>query len=304
MTVLIDGIGSGYFVSAPYRRLRRNGVKVRRFMHSALPWRMPFLNLRTHKKILVVDGRVAFTGGMNLAAENLVALAPRHPVRDLHFRVAGPVVAQLTTAFLEDWQFVAGEDPDDAPWFPSLAEAGPAVARVVTSGPDQDLEKIEFIIMEAIACARQTIHVATPYFLPDERLVTALNLAALRGVRVDIVMPARSNHRMVDWAARANAGPLLAGGCRIWLGPPPFDHSKIMVVDGSWCLIGSSNWDMRSFRLNFELCMEVYHDGLATTLESIVANAMHQQLTVADLDARSLPTRLRDAGVRLMLPYL
>ncbi len=302
--VLLDGIGSGYFVSPAYRRLRRHGVPVWRFMHSALPWRMPFLNLRTHRKVLVVDGRLAFTGGMNLAAENLLARTPREQVRDLHFRVTGPVVAQLTAAFLEDWVFAGGAEPDDAAWFPKLDAAGTAVARVVTSGPDQDLEKIEFVVMQALACARQSIQVVSPYFLPDERLVTALTLAAMRGVAVDIVMPERSNHRVVDWAAHANAGPLLAQGCRIWLSPPPFDHAKIMVVDGAWSLIGSSNFDMRSFRLNFELCMEVYDDTLAAALRAAAAGRRGRKLTERDLAARKLPIRLRDAAARLMLPYL
>ena len=112
--------------------------------------------------------------------------------------------------------------------------------------------------MQAIACARSSLYVMTPYFLPDERLLNALSLAAMRGVVVHVVMPRRSNHRFVDWAARQNIGSMLKDGVNVWLGPPPFRHTKIMVVDGEWALIGSANWDMRSFRLNFELCMEVY----------------------------------------------
>jgi cardiolipin synthase len=144
----------------------------------------------------------------------------------------------------------------------------------------------------------------TPYFLPDERLITALALAAMRGVAVDLVIPSRSNHVLVDWACRANIGPLLADGVRIWRSPPPFHHSKMMVVDEEWCLIGSCNWDIRSFRLNFELCMEVYDRGLAATLIALMNQSRDSELTQADLDARPLPVRMRDAGARLMLPYL
>ena len=302
--VLIDGIGSGYFHSPAYRRLRANGVPCGLFMHSLLPWRMPFLNLRTHKKILVVDGSLGFTGGMNIGAENMLSTKPRHPVRDTHFRVRGPVVAQLMSAFASDWTFVTNEPVDGPIWFPPLHAAGEAMARVVTSGPDQDVEKIELIVLQAIGCARRSVRVMTPYFLPDERLITALALAAMRGVAVDVVVPAASNHRYVDWATHANIGPMLAEGARIWLGPPPFDHSKLMVVDGEWCLIGSANWDMRSFRLNFELCMEVYHCDLADTLEGMMAARRTERLTEQDIAARPLPVRLRDAGVRLMLPYL
>jgi cardiolipin synthase len=144
----------------------------------------------------------------------------------------------------------------------------------------------------------------TPYFLPEDRLVTALILASLRGVGVDIVLPERSNHRLVDWATRAHVSPLLRSGCRIWLNPPPFDHSKAMVVDGAWCLIGSSNWDMRSFRLNFELNMEIYDDEVAREVGREITKRQGRRLLRAELERRSFPVRLRDAGVRLLLPYL
>ncbi|HET6607582.1 MAG TPA: phospholipase D-like domain-containing protein [Rhodopila sp.] len=302
--VLIDGIGGGWFGSRAYKRLRRARVPVARFMHSLWPWRMPFLNLRTHKKVLVVDGARGFAGGMNIGAENLVATGPRHPVRDSHFAFDGPAVAQLADAFACDWEFVVGETLEGDLWFPGLVEAGEAVARVVTSGPDQDLEKIEFVTMHAIACARRSVQVVTPYFLPDERLVTTLTLAAQRGVAVDVLVPERSNHRVVDWAMRANVAPLLRAGVRIWRNPPPFDHSKVMVVDGEWCLIGSANWDARSLRLNFELNVEVYHDDLADRLSALIARNRAHPFTLAELDRRILPTRLLDAGLRLLLPYL
>ena len=302
--VLIDGIGGGYFASPAYHRLRRGGVPAARFMHSLLPWRMPFLNLRTHKKILVVDGTTGFSGGMNISALNLLASRPRNPVRDTHFRWSGPVVRQLTEAFAEDWEFATDEALDGPAWFPGQAEAGGAVVRVVTSGPDQDLEKILFLVLSAVSCARESICLLTPYFLPEERLVTALALAAMRGVAVDVIVPARSDHRVFDWATRAQVGPMLDHGCRLWLNPPPFDHSKIMVVDGVWCLVGSSNWDMRSLRLNFELDLEAYHTPLAAELQALMRRNMGGQVTAADLERRRLPMRLRDAAVRLLLPYL
>ncbi len=302
--VLVDGIGSGYFFSPTYERLRRHGVPAVRFMHALLPWRMPFLNLRTHKKILGVDGRIAFTGGLNIGGENLLATQPHHPVRDTHFRLEGPVVAQLIEAFAQDWLFAAGEDLAGEAWFPSLDAVGEAAARVILSGPDQDLEKIEFMILEAISCARQSVKVATPYFLPDDRLVTALALAAMRGVEVEVIVPARGNHPIVDWAMRAQIGPLVDAGCRIWRSPPPFDHSKLMTVDGIWCLIGSANWDMRSFRLNFELNMEIYHADVVRQIDQLMAARHGTEITASELDGLPLPVKLIDSGARLMLPYL
>jgi cardiolipin synthase len=302
--VIVDGIGSGWVLSPVYFRLRRAGVPARRFMHSPMPWRMPFLNLRTHKKILVVDGTVGFTGGINIADQNIVAERHPDPVQDTHFRVQGPVVAQLVDAFAQDWSFLADEDLDGPAWFPPLEPAGDAAARAITAGPDQDLDKVEFAVLQAIACARDSIRVMTPYFLPDQQMITALSLAAMRGVTVELFIPQEGDHRLINWAVPANVGPLLRDGVRIWRSPPPFRHSKVMVVDGEWCLIGSSNWDMRSFRLNFELCVEVYDRPLAAVLEALMAQNRGPALATADLAARRMPERLRDAGARLLLPYL
>jgi cardiolipin synthase len=302
--VLIDGIGSGYFFPAMYRRLRALSIPAGLFMHSALPWRMPFLNLRTHKKLLLIDGRVGFVGGVNIADENVMAKDPPEPVRDSHFRIDGPVVGQLAQAFWRDWAFVKGEDLEGPAWFPEIPPAGASLARVVTSGPDADIEKIEFVVLEAVATARRSVRLATPYFLPSETLLTALGLAAMRGVTVDVIIPQASNHRVVDWATRAHVGPLLEAGVNIWLDRPPFDHSKLMVVDDAWCFVGSANWDSRSFRLNFELNVEVYDPDFAADLDGLMRAKMEQRLTVEMLNSRGMGVRLRDAAVRLLLPYL
>jgi cardiolipin synthase len=302
--VLIDGYGGGYLRSASYRRLHHARVPVARFMHSALPWRMPFLNLRTHRKILSIDGRVGFTGGLNIGAENVIAHNPHHTVLDTHFRFDGPVVAQLCEAFAQQWYFTCGETLSGPAWYPKLAPVGDSLVRAVTSGPDQDLEKIEMLVLEAIACARSSIQIMTPYFLPDDRIITALALAAMRDVAVDLVLPEHSNHPSVDWALRAHIGPLLAAGCRVWTHKPPFDHSKLMAVDAIWCFVGSANWDMRSFRLNFEINLEVYHSVIVQQVSAKIAANQTTRIMQADLDRRSLPARLRDNAAHLMLPYL
>ncbi len=165
-------------------------------------------------------------------------------------------MSQLVEAFANDWEFANGEMLEGDAWSPSIPSGSGPLARVIDSGPDGDLEKVEFAVLQAVSCARSSIAVMTPYFLPDERLITALALAAMRGVAVDLVIPRQSNHPLVDWATRTNISPLLPDGVRIWQSPPPFHHGKLMVVDGEWCLIGSCNWDIRSFRLNFELCVE------------------------------------------------
>jgi len=300
--VLIDGIGGGYFRSATSDRLRQAGVPVARFLHSYVPWKTPFLNLRNHRKLMVVDGRIAFTGGINIGRENVLSAKPPHPVRDTHFRLEGPVVEQLVEVFADDWQFQTREKLLNDDWFPVLDAAGGAVARTITSGPDEDLEQIEFVVLHAITCARRSIRVVTPYFLPPEVLTTALTLAAMRGVKVEIVLPERSNHTVLDWARRVPLKGLLEAGCHVLLRPPPFDHSKLMTIDDTWSLIGSANWDTRSFRLNFELNVEIQHEGFARKLADLTSGG--RDFLLAEINRDPLLLRLRNNAARLMQPYL
>jgi cardiolipin synthase len=180
------------------------------------------------------------------------------------------------------------------------------LARGISNGPDDDFEKLRLTILGAIACARSSILVVTPYFLPDASLITALNVAAMRGVEVDIVLPAENNLTLVKWASTALLWQVLERGCRVWLSPPPFDHTKLMLVDGLWTLLGSANWDPRSLRLNFEFNAECYDRELATSLTHRVRSKMKQArpVTLADVDGRSLPIQLRDGVARLFSPYL
>ena len=300
--VLIDGIGGGYFWSGTYDRLREAGVPVDRFLHSYVPWKTPFLNLRNHRKLLVIDGRIAFTGGINIGRENMLAKQPPHPVRDTHFLLEGPVVEQLTEVFADDWVYETGEKLLDEAWFPAVEACGDAVARVITSGPDEDIEQIEFAILHAISCARRSIRVVTPYFLPPDVLTTALALAAMRGIAVDIMVPEESNHRVLDWARRVPLRNLLDAGCNIWLLPPPFDHSKLMCIDDAWSMIGSANWDTRSFRLNFELNVEIKDEAFARRL--LEAMPKGRLMTRDEMDRDALPIRLRSNAARLLQPYL
>jgi cardiolipin synthase A/B len=152
--------------------------------------------------------------------------------------------------------------------------------------------------------ARRSIRGATPFFLPDEQLITALQLAVLRGVDVHLVLPSHNNHRLVAWAAQTHMRPLLQSGCHLWRSAPPFDHSKLMTIDGSWSLIGSANWDMRSLRLNFELTVEFYDTDLAGKLAGMIDARCAQPITLEEIDKRPLPVKLRDAAARLAMPYI
>jgi cardiolipin synthase A/B len=305
--VLIDSAGARYSWPSVIHELRRSKVTVARFLPSLAPWRVMTLNLRNHRKLLAVDGQIAFTGGMNIRHGNVLTGRSRHPVQDLQFRVEGPLVAQLQAAFANDWAFTTGEVLRGEAWFPESKPAGRGViARVITDGPDADFDKLRLTLLAALVEAQTSVQILTPYFLPDPALISALNLAALRGVRVDIILPAKNNLPFVHWASRAMWWQVLERGCRIWLTPPPFDHSKLMIVDGHWVLLGSANWDARSLRLNFELNVECYGREFAHDMAAVIERKLHQarEVTLAEVDKRILPVKLCDATARLFSPFL
>ncbi|WXH29118.1 Major cardiolipin synthase ClsA [Myxococcus stipitatus] len=301
--VLVDAVGARYTWPTILGRLRREGVRAARFLPSLMPYRLPFMNLRNHRKVLVVDGHVGFTGGMNIREHFWPG---EHAARDLHFRLEGPVVAQLQETFAEDWVFTTRERLSGDTWFPEQRRVGPVLARGIPDGPDEDFEALRTVLLGALATARASVRIVTPYFLPDPALITALNVAALRGVRVEVVLPEKGNLPVVQWACTAQLWQVLATGCQVFVTQPPFDHSKLMVVDGEWGLIGSANWDPRSLRLNFELNVECYDAQLARRLEAVVEERLSRArpLTRAQVDARALPIRLRDGLARLLSPYL
>ncbi len=304
--VLVDAIGARYSFPSIIWGLRRDRVPVARFMRSVTPWGFRYLNLRTHRKILVVDGRLGFTGGMNIRAGNVLGDRPRHPTRDLHVRVEGPVVAELQRAFADDWKFSTREALVGTAWFPRLDPVGQAVARGISDGPDEDFDKLRFALLGALACARSSVRIATPYFLPDMEIETSLRVAALRGVDVRILLPEKNNLRVVQWASTAGLAPLLESGCRVFLSPPPFDHSKLTMVDDAWTLFGSANWDPRSLVLNFEFNVECYGPVLATEVGEWFDHRLSasQELRSEDLARRPALARFRDCAFRLFSPYL
>ena len=304
--VLIDDVGVRYGFPPAHWALRRAGIPVARFLPILSRSLLAFFNLRIHRKLLVVDGSVAFAGGLNIRANNVIADNPRHPVRDVHFRIAGPIVRQLQDAFVEDWAFTTKEVLEGSCWYAPPAHAGSIAARVITAGPDLDFETMRTLLLGAIASARESIRIMTPYFVPDAGLISALSVAALRGVQVDIVLPARGNISVAQWASRALLWQVLRPGCRVFLLPGPFNHSKLMVVDRSWSLFGTTNWDARSLRLNFELDVECYDPDFAVRMHDFIGRriAESDHYTLADADGRPYPIRVRDGLARLLSPYL
>ena len=305
--VLVDATGSRYSFPSIIEPLRRAGIKAARFMPNFQPTRIAAINLRSHRKIMVIDGNVGFTGGMNIRQGNCINEKFPHPIQDLHFKVAGPVVAHLRQAFIEDWVFTTKEQLTGDRWRPVITEqVGQVLARGILDGPDRDFEKILWTILGAISSARHRIRIITPYFLPDATTVRFLCVAAMSGIEVEIILPAENNIKPVHWASMATLPPLLEKGCRVYLSEAPFDHSKMMLVDDAWSMIGSANWDARSLRLNFEFNVECFSTQFSSELHAIFDEklAHSRPLTLDKLKRRPTIAKIRDGVVRLASPYL
>ncbi|MBA2588403.1 MAG: PLDc N-terminal domain-containing protein [Alphaproteobacteria bacterium] len=304
--VLLDSVGAGYLFPTIYYRMKRGGVVAARFLHTWLPWRMPFLNMRNHRKLLIVDGRMGFVGGINIGAENSARLSGERRIQDVHFRVTGPAVKIVMDGFARDWHFTTDETLDEDCWWPDLSAQGSAFSRGLRSGPDADIYRLEALLGAALTLAQKRVRIVTPYFLPDSSLQFAIQQAGLRGVTVEIVLPANSNQRVMQWAMRGHLRFFRHVRATIITHPPPFDHTKLCTVDGEWSLIGSSNWDARSFRLNFEFDLEIIDKDFTARLDALIdtRTARGMVLDPDMLVAERVWLRLRNAAARLLMPYL
>ncbi len=223
------------------------------------PWRV---QLRNHRKLLVIDGKIAYIGGINISSENVkkkVAMKDKY-IHDLHCEVHGPAVGEMQFSFLRDWCYATKLSPAkvfDEAYFPPLKEEGKSVIRVVDTGPGQRPEASEKVFYTAAATAKRYIWIMTPYFVPDKAFLRALTMAAARGVEVKLIVPLNNNHWYVDFATHSLYENMMESGIHIYEKSGVFSHVKAMVVDGEWGMMGSSNCDVRSFKLNYELDMVI-----------------------------------------------
>ncbi len=303
--VLLDGVGEWYSLPRAGTLLRKRGVPVARFLPPKLIPPSLHVNLRNHRKVLVADSRIGFTGGMNIGDRHLAEREDnKGRVIDVHFRLTGTVVPQMEQAFLSDWAFVVGEQTTLAPMH--SAEVGNSSCRVIVDGPNEDFDKLSAILIAAISLAHERIIVMTPYFLPSREMIAALQTAALRGVKVIVILPGVNNLPYVHWATRSMLWQLLQWDIEIYYQPPPFAHTKLFLVDDHYAQFGSANIDARSLRLNFELAVEVY-DNAALTDWVAYAEKIRQRsrrISFEELEQRPLPIKIRDALAWLFSPYL
>ncbi|MDH3787974.1 MAG: phospholipase D-like domain-containing protein [Xanthomonadales bacterium] len=302
--VLIDDVGIRYSLPTIIRELRQHDINHRRFMPLKLLPPSFSINLRTHRKMLITDRSMAFAGGMNIGDRQLVHGESAHRASDLHFKFEGPVTRKLVELFADDWKYSRGK-PLDA-WEAAVPTDGQARCRVISDGPDDTLDSMMLVIMGAIASARVRAWIMTPYFLPERQMLGCLQAAALAGVDVQVMIPEKNNWPVVQWALQHNMAELLDAGVKILRQPPPFAHSKCIMIDDDYSLVGSSNLDPRSLRLNFELGVEVFEPELNEELAAHFLEKLDtcRPFTSMELKERKTIARLRDSASALFTPYL
>lgn len=264
--LIYDDVGSWNMKRRHARRLRAMGIRVCCFMPVVFPWLTSKLNNRNHRKIVVVDGKIGFTGGINVA-DRYVHGTKFGPWRDTHLRIEGDAVNMLQAIFMTDWYFVSGKELlNDEKYFPKSRIRTRSPMQIASSGPDSDWASIMQAFFAAINKARKSIYISTPYFLPNQAILTALKVAALSGVDVRIILPFRSDSKIVYWASRSYIGEMLNAGIKVYFFCKGFNHSKILIIDDNFCSVGSANMDIRSFEDNFEVSAIMYDPKVAEEL--------------------------------------
>ena len=303
--VLVDGVGEKYDFPFISRRLRKKNIAVALYLPPTLFPPNLTINLRNHRKLLLVDGEVGFTGGMNIRQNHIRKDNPKGFV-DIHFSILGPVLRQLEGVFINDWLFSTGEQLIWNTNTRQLDSSDDMSCRVLLEGPNEDIDKLTWVLVGAISLAQRSLRIMTPYFLPSRELEVALQTAALRGVDVSVVLPGKNNLPFMTWATNHILPSLIATGVKVYHSPGPFVHSKLFVVDDYYVQLGSSNLDPRSLMLNFELMVEVYDQDFGKRMGDHVRSAVDEAniITGADLRHRGLVRRLRDAFFWLFSPYL
>ena len=306
--LLVDALGSKRIGRKFMAPMLAAGVQVALFHDTKIGRRLrPVTNYRTHRKIVVCDGRVGFTGGVNITDEEDKRTRP-DAYHDVHLRVEGSAVRWLQTTFMEDWTYATGEDlhsfGDGLDAMLPKVEAGEIPVQIVTSGPDNTLEAIHRMHVEAIHNANHRAWLTTPYFVPGEPALMALTSAALRGVDVRLLVPRRSDSAIVSAAARSYFDELIAAGVKVWEYKARMLHSKTLVVDEDCAMIGTANFDNRSFRLNFEVCAVVYGPALTRPLAAQFETDLHSSAAVRAHRPQPFWQRLGDSIARLSSPLL
>lgn len=306
--VIVDGLGEMMNFPRIGRALLSRNIAFARFNPLTLVPPALNINMRSHRKLLIVDGKLAFTGGQNIGDRHL---ADNHDnpgrVLDMHFCLQGKIVDDLEWAFWKDWYYCTDSKPSRAFMGSNVNAAdAPVWSRLILDGPNKHIDKLNNLMLGVISAARSRVLIMTPYFLPTFDIIGALIAAHLRGVSIQILLPGHNNITAAHWAMQNTLRQLLEAGLDIRYQPAPFVHSKLLLIDGDYTLIGSANIDPRSLRLNYELGVELFSDEVNARVSAYYAGKAEQStpIRLADLYQRSLPVRIRDSLAWLFSPYL
>jgi cardiolipin synthase len=304
--VLLDWVGAGKLDDNALRGMREAGVQVERFRPPRW-YSLTRMNHRTHRKLLVVDGKVGFTGGVGIADQWLGnAESPEH-WRDSHFRLEGPAVAHMQSAFMDNWIKAQAAVLHGTDYFPKIQDAGPCLAQAFKSSAQEGSEGVRLMYLLSIASARRSIRIANSYFLPDDLSVQSIIDARQRGVQVEVIVPGRKiDTKIVRKASRSRWGPLLEAGVEIFEYQPTMYHCKVMIVDDLWVSVGSTNFDSRSFRLNDEANLNIYNAEIAREQSRVFEQdkAKTQRVTLEAWRRRPLSEKAKEHLARLLRSQL
>jgi len=303
--IIFDDVGSWSLSNKLIKKMRKNGVEIYPFMPVRFPWLTSKINFRNHRKILVIDGVTGFVGGLNIADKYLHGLQDIGKWRDTHLLIKGEAVGALNSVFMVDWYFVSDillNDDEVIQHFEKLPDR--CWVQVASSGPDSDWANIMQLYFAAIATARKSIYISTPYFSPDESVLNAIKTAALSGVDVRILLPGRSDSVVSYWNTRSYIDELIEAGIKVYLFDDGFNHSKYILVDDVFSSVGSANVDMRSFELNFEIAALIYDEEFAGRLLKVFENDLSRSSLVdpADWLNRKRSAKIRESLSRILGP--
>ncbi|MFZ2338241.1 MAG: cardiolipin synthase [Bacteroidales bacterium] len=303
--VIYDDVGSWNIHKSYLREIRASGVQIFPFMPVRFPSFSSKINYRNHRKILVVDGRVGFVGGINIADKYLHGLPGLGPWVDTHLKLEGEAVAALDRLFISDWDFVSGEELKPESFLKHVRKTGNrCLVQVASSGPDTDWATIMQVYFSAIATAKSSIYLTSPYFSPDESILTALKTAALSGVDVRMIFPKRSDSIISNWNTHSYICELLEAGVRVFLYENGFIHSKYLLVDSVFSSVGSPNVDVRSFDLDFEVTALIYDGEFAARLGLLFNEDLKnsREVVMRDWIKRSRRERYKESMARIFGP--
>lgn len=304
--IIIDDVGSWGLGNRNILEFRKNGVEIYPFMEVHFPRLTSRVNFRNHRKIVIVDGEIGFTGGINVADRYIEGIKKIGPWRDTHLQVEGDAVSCLQVVFAADWYFVINENLNGPKYFPPFTDAPGTAVQISASGPDSDWENIGQAFFAAIANARQRVYIATPYLMPPPNIVSALKIASLSNVDVRIIIPKKSDAVIPRWCSFSYVEELMEAGIRIFFYEAGFIHSKYIIVDDVFSSVGTTNLDFRSLETNFEVNAFIYDEAFATKLTEAFNTDMQnsKEITLDEWQQRPWHKKFRESLAHIFSPML